>query len=329
MDELKVGLIGAGWIAESHVAHIDAAESIGLVAVCDADLTRAEAVAAPRKGRAYADWDEMFEREALDMVWVCTPPAHHRAPAVAALERGIHLYLEKPIARSLSDARAIVAAAQRSDAICAVGYQWRGTELLQRVRDTLMANEIGMLVSRNYGPVPVRRWFMDRRQSGGQILERASHHIDLQRAIGGEVGSVQASGGAVAIAGTGPADDAIEDALSLVMHFDSGAVGSIAVAWTPDGAPHVHALDVLAGIGSIWLKLGPDTFDIDGVAGGAQLQGSYGDPMRRSVERFLHQARAGDRREVFCTPQDALGTLAVAIACEQALTTGTTVEVTA
>ena len=74
---------------------------------------RAEAIAQPRGAHAYTRWEEMLERERLDLLWVCTPPLHHRAPVVAALADGVNVYLEKPIARTLEDAEAIVAAAVR------------------------------------------------------------------------------------------------------------------------------------------------------------------------------------------------------------------------
>ena len=66
----------------------------------------------------------MLEAEELDLLWVCTPPLHHRGPAVAALAAGVHVYLEKPIARTLEDAAAIVDAAGSAAGVCAVGYQW-------------------------------------------------------------------------------------------------------------------------------------------------------------------------------------------------------------
>ncbi len=317
-----MGLIGAGWIATSHVPHIEADGDAQLVAVCDRELARAEAIAGPRGGRAFGDWAEMLDADAFDAVWVCTPPRHHRAPTVAALERGIHVYLEKPIARDLGDARAIVAAARAADAVCVVGYQWRGSELLQRVRDLVSPGEVAMLVSRNYGPVAARGWFLDPAQSGGQILERASHHIDLQRAIGGEVVAVRATGSRVALAQSGESPPAIDDALTLTLQFAGGGVGAVSVAWSREGHPHVHALDVLAPQASIWCRLGPDTFDLGGVAAGSPLTGSYGDPMRRSVQRFLRLARGDREVGLFCTPQDALGTLAVAVSCERALVSG-------
>jgi predicted dehydrogenase len=318
-------MIGAGWIARRHVPAIDAADSAELVAVCDVDSSRAEAIAAPRDARAYREWHDMLDRERLDVLWVLTPPLLHREPTVAALERGIHVYLEKPIARTLGDGEAIVAAAATSEAICAVGYHWHATELLDRVRDATAGQSIGMLVSRNYGPAAARPWFVDRATGGGQVLERGSHHIDFQRAIAGEIVAVAAVGGSVALRGNRPGGD-IEDIVTLTLHFEGGALGSVNIAWTRDGHPGLYSLDVLADDASIWLELGP-SFRLHGLACGIELGGEYGDPFARSVARFLEAVHADDRSRVFCSPHDALRTLAVALACERALASGKTVPV--
>jgi predicted dehydrogenase len=321
MTPLTVGIIGGGWVARRHVPAIDAADAIELVAVSDADVSRAEAIATPRRARAYRDWASMLERERLDALWVCTPPLVHRQPTVAALERGIHVYLEKPIARTVSDGEAIAAAAATSEAVCMVGYQWHASELLDRVREATSDQTIGLLTGRNYGPVAGRPWFIDRAQGGGQVLERGSHHINLQRAIAGEIEAVEATPSPVKLARAG-ARGSIEDVLTLTFHFASGALGSVNMAWTADGQPELYSLDIIASDASIWLDLGPQQFRLRGMAGGVNLDASYGDPLDRSVARFLEAARSGDRKRVFCTPDDALSTLGVALACERALTHG-------
>jgi predicted dehydrogenase len=321
MTPLAAGIIGGGWIARRHVPAIDAAEGVDLVAVCDTERSRAEAIAAPRHARAYRNWEDMLETERLDALWVCTPPLLHRQPTVAALERGIHVYLEKPIARTVPDGEAIAATAAGSDAICMVGYQWHASELLERVREATSDQAIGLLAGRNYGPVAGRPWFIDRAQGGGQILERGSHHIDLQRAIAGEIEAVEAIASPVKLARTETRGN-IEDVLTLMFHFAGGALGSVSMAWTADGQPELYALDIITSDASIWLDLGPQQFRLRGMAGGVNLDASYGDPLDRSVARFLEAARSGDRKRVFCTPDDALSTLGVALACERALTHG-------
>ena len=325
MTPLRAGIIGGGWIARVHVPAIDAAPGVELVAACDIDADRAEAIAGPRGARAYVRWEEMLEREELDVLWVCPPPLHHRRPVEAALAAGVHVYLEKPIARTLADADAIVAAAEASPAVCAVGYQWHASELLEGAREALRGQQIAMLVGRNFGPVAGRPWFMDQAQGGGQILERGSHHIDLQRALAGEVASVEALAGTVGLAQ--PEPGSVADAIVLLLHFAVGAVGTIHSAWSRDGQPELYATDILATDATINLEFGPEAFRVGGVAGGKALSSEHGDPMGRSIGRFLDAVRAGDRDAVFCAPADARRTLAVALACERSLEQGRRVDV--
>ena len=326
MTRLRVGIVGGGWIARIHVPAIDALPGVELVAACDTAIERAEAIAGPRSARAYARWEDMLEQEELDALWVCTPPLHHRGPVLAALGAGVHVYLEKPIARTIEDADAIVEASRSSTAICAVGYQWHATELLDDVRQALAGQRVGLLLGRNFGPTAGRPWFMDQALGGGQILERGSHHIDLQRAIAGEISAVQAVAGTVGLAQDG-APGSIADAISLVLHFESGALGTVHAAWLKEGQPGVYSTDIMAPDVTLALELGPE-HRLTGRSRGADVATERGEPMDRSIARFLDAVRAGDAGLVACRPDDARRTLAVALACERALETGIRVPVT-
>jgi myo-inositol 2-dehydrogenase / D-chiro-inositol 1-dehydrogenase len=322
----RVGIVGAGWIAGLHADALDAIGSVRLVAVCDPDVNRANALARPRQATAYPDWEAMLEAERLDAVWICTPPLAHRPPALAALAANVHVYLEKPIARTLSDAQAIVDAAAASDAVCAVGYQWHASELLERAREATAGQSIAMLIGRNYGPVPARPWFLQRAEGGGQLLERGSHHVDLQRALAGEVDSVSAVPASPSAQARSKNGD-IEDFVLATLHFANGAIGSIAVAWTADDSPEHYSMDVIADEATLFIELGPEAFRIAGTQRGRRLDDEYDDPFRRSSERFLAAAAGGEPDRVFCTPADALQTLSVVQACERALAGGDRVPV--
>jgi len=322
---VRVGVIGAGWIAGAHLATLRALAEVEVVAVCDVDEARARE--AGGSAPAYTDWSELIAREAPDALFVCTPPLAHRDVTVAALEQGIHVYLEKPIARGLEDARAIVDAAERSDAVCAVGYQWRAVDVLADLRDALQGQEVGLLIGISTGPTQTRPWFLDRSQGGGNLLERASHQIDLERAVGGEVVAVQAAASSVALGqGQGERGD-IDDAAALALQFSNGGLGAIQVAWTRDGLPGAYSLDVLASESSLHLELDPE-FSLRGQSRGEHVEArSREHPLQRSVARFVTAARKRDDESVFCSPVDAARTLAVAIACEEALAGGGTVDV--
>lgn len=320
MTPLQAGIVGGGRIAGVHARAIDAAEDVRLVAVGDVDRERAEAMAGPRGAAAYTSWQEMLAGEHLDLLWVCTPPLHHRGPVVAALAAGVHVYLEKPVARTLEDAEAIVDAARSAAGVCAVGYQWHAGGLLEAAREALAGQQVGMLVGRNFGPAAARPWFVDREQGGGQILERASHHIDLQRALAGEIAAVDAFAAGARLSAA--AGSSIDDAIAIVLHFRSGALGTVHSVWSAAGQPGRYSIDLLAEQATITLELGPADHRISGVSRGHAIDAVFGDPMQRSIDRFLDAARRRDRSLVACPPDDATRTLVVALACERALADG-------
>jgi predicted dehydrogenase len=92
-----------------------------VAAVCDAQADVAGAMAAATGSTAYADWEAMFEAEPLDGAFVCTPPAVHLGPARAAFERGVPVYLEKPLARSLDETFGDLINGDRKSSVVSVG----------------------------------------------------------------------------------------------------------------------------------------------------------------------------------------------------------------
>lgn len=322
---VRVGIIGAGWMATQHMATLDRLDGVVVIAVCDLDGNRARELAG--KAASYTDWRELIAHETPDALFVCTPPLAHREVAVAALQQGIHVYLEKPIARGLEDARAIVDAAAASKAVCAVGYQYRAIEVLDDLRSALEGQELGLLIGIGTGPTKSRPWFLDRSKSGGNLLERASHQIDLERAIGGEVVAVKAAASTVLLAQSQGRQGDIDDAAVLILNFANGGLGAIQVAWTRDGLPSTYSLDIIGSDSSLRLELDPD-FALRGQSRGMPVEAiSRQHPVERGVSRFVTAARQGNKKGVFCSPADAAGTLAVAIACEEALVSGGTVAV--
>jgi predicted dehydrogenase len=323
---VRVGILGAGWIAADHVAALGKRDGAQVVAVADLDRSRAEALA-PEGAGVYESLDAVLDA-GIDALWVCVPPLAHREASVAALERGIHVYLEKPIARELDDARAIVAAAEASDAICAVAYQWHATEVLDDLERALEGQQIGLLVGRSIGPTGSRPWFLDRKQGGGNVLERGSHQIDLMRTIAGEVTRVQAAASDVALGQLDGGRGDIEDAATIMLHFESGALGTIVVAWTRAGQPGSYGVDIVATEATLALALDPE-FALRGVSRGKEVEAcGTQHPFERSIARFLEAVQTSDRSRVVTTPADAARTLAVANACEQALASGETLAVT-
>ena len=330
MDGTPVGIIGAGWMAQEHRRVLESLDGVSIAAVCDVDRERAGELASGTGARVYLDWRDLLDREDLAALAVCIPPLAHRDPAVEALTRGLPVYLEKPIARTLPDAAAIVEAAERTGTVCAVGYQWHALDLLDDLRQLLEGEQVGLLVGTSIGPTQSRPWFLDRRAGGGNLLERGSHHLDLARAVGGDVVSVQAAASGVRLArssdGTAAGGD-IDDAVTITLKLVSGALATVLVAWTRPGQPGSYGLDVVASDSTLRLNLDPD-FTLTGMSHDRPVtRKSASHPLVRSWRRFLQAVAQRDPSAVVCTPPDAAATLAVAVAAEQALETGKAVPV--
>ena len=306
MDSMAVGIVGAGWMAQEHRRVLETIDGVSIAAVCDVDRGRAEDLASGTGARVYLDWRELLDREDLAAVIVSIPPLAHRDPAIEALTRGLPVYLEKPIARTLDDAAAIVAAAERTGTVCAVGYQWHALDLLGDLRELLTGEQIGLLVGTSIGPTQSRPWFLDRQAGGGNLLERGSHHLDLARAVGGDVVSVQAAASRVRLARSAGADATegdIDDAVTIMLELASGALATIVVAWTRPGQPGSYGLDVVASDSTLRLNLDPD-FTLTGLSHDRVVdRRAASQPLERSLGRFLHAAAERDPSAVACRPR--------------------------
>src|SRR4051812_13924243 len=120
-EELTVGLLGAGLIAGVHGQAYRSAPGVRVAAVADPVPGKAERVAEPYGARAVSDLEELLDL-GVDVVDVCTPPTAHAAATVRALQAGRHVFCEKPITRTLEEARAVVRAADAARGLLMVGH---------------------------------------------------------------------------------------------------------------------------------------------------------------------------------------------------------------
>ena len=173
------------------------------------------------------------------------------------------------------------------------------------------------------GPTAARSWFLERSGGGGNLLERGSHQLDLQRAVAGEVESVQVAATGIHLAQSEIDPGDIEDAATMTLRFANGAVGTVILAWTTQGQPGAYTLDVLAPSATLHIKLDP-AFTLTGQVGDTRIKETMVvHPFERAIARFVDAVEAGEpRTRVFCTPRDAIGTLATALACERSLLEG-------
>jgi predicted dehydrogenase len=324
---VRVGVVGLGSMGWRHVGTLSRLPGVVLGGLVDVDEGRTEQASAKWGAPGFRSYEELLDRAPLDALLVCTPPVAHAAPALAAIARGIHVFVEKPIARRSEEAAEIVNAASRAGVVGAMGYQWRAIDFLDEIREKVTEQRLGLVAGRSIGPSSPRPWFLSWEEGGGVLLELASHDIDLARAIGGEVASVQAVATDVPLAdGVAPG---MRSALSISMQYRSGALGAIQVAWLADGLPTSWAVDVITDRGAYYVVLDP-TFALTGMSDGESIRREMTiSPSEANVARFVEAARAGEPEMVFCSLEDGARTLEVTLACGVALDSGEKVPIIA
>ena len=133
----RIGLVGAGFIAGRHVDALTAIEGVTVAGIADPRTERAEVLAARAGAAAYAHWEDLLDVERLDALWVCVPPHAHGAVEDSAVDRGLPLFVEKPLAADLQTAERLAERIDEAGLLTAVGYHWRYLDTLETVRELL------------------------------------------------------------------------------------------------------------------------------------------------------------------------------------------------
>lgn len=181
---VRLGFLGVGWIGRHRMEQIALHTSARIVAIADPEPARREAAAAHAPmARQFEHLGQLLEQD-LDGIVIATPSALHAEQAIAALERGLAVFCQKPLARTAVEANRVVAAARRADRLLAVDLSYRHTKAMQRIREVVRSGGIGSpfaidLVFHNaYGPDSA--WFYDKHQAGGGcVIDLGVHLVDL------------------------------------------------------------------------------------------------------------------------------------------------------
>ena len=248
----------------------------------------------------------------------------HRDPCLAAVERGLGVYLEKPVARTNEDARAIAEAVRASGAVVAVGYQYRAIDFLPDLRAAVEDDPLGLLTSYSVGATAGRPWFVTpgRGRRAGARASQPPHRPPVRDRRPGGVGAGRRHAGRPGRGRPAGRTPTSTTCSTLSLGFRSGAIGSVLVAWTSPELPSTYTLDVVSARSSVHVELDPG-FTARGTARGADVAlGLTMPPIRRGMERFLEAVRAGDPGLVACGVDAAAESLDVALACERALADG-------
>ena len=237
-NPLKMGVIGCGWYGMVDVQAAFKVGGVEIVAICDVDsqhleesATKIEALQGSRPQR-FKDYKELLAVPGLQAVIIATPPHWHALPFLAALDRGLDIYCEKPLAYDIREGQAMVAAAEKTDRIVQIGFQRRQSPAVRQARDYVQQGRLGRIVNVDVhihykagmrdttpqappasldwnqwcGPAPKLpyspqvghfAWRLEKAYGNGHLVDWGIHLIDATRWILNETmpHTVQASGG--------------------------------------------------------------------------------------------------------------------------------------
>ena len=233
-EPLKVGLVGAGGIANSHLpAYLEHTDRVRLTAVCDIIEDAASAYAKRANVDAiYTDLDTMLREADIDAVDLCHRHDLHAPHAIAAAEAGKHVIVEKPMANSVRDCREMVEAADKSGVTLMVAQHLRYMRTAAAAKRLIEDGKLGEIeavrthmVAGGYGRMDRRgHWMRDPKYAGGGVMMTTQvHHIDLLRFYVGDVKRV------FGICRTLQPDKlpGAEDLVAATLEFANGAVGHV------------------------------------------------------------------------------------------------------
>lgn len=230
---LQAAVIGAGAISSAHLqAYLTFPAQCRVAAVCDIypEKAKRQAEQFGLDADVYADYRELLQRGDIDLVSVCTPPYTHAELAIALLDAGKHVIVEKPMASSLEECDAMLEAAERSGKILSVVAQNRFTTPMMKLKQVLDTGLTGPIVHAQVdsywwrGHCYYDLWWRGtwEKEGGGCTLNHAVHHIDMLQWMNGMPDEVTA-----VMSNTSHDNAEVEDISIAIARYAGGALAQI------------------------------------------------------------------------------------------------------
>jgi scyllo-inositol 2-dehydrogenase (NADP+) len=232
---IRTAMVGLGKMGLSHLAIVRAHPDVDLVAGCDATTYLTDVLSKHAGLKCYADFDRMLEEQSLDALIIATPSKLHASMVEKALERGLHVFCEKPFVLDVADGERLVALAEGKTLVNQVGYHYRFVGAFKEAARIVATGALGTIHhvrAEAYGPVVLRQkggtWRSSKDEGGGALYDYACHAIDLVNFI---CGMPVAVGG---VARHGVFSHDVDDEVYSTFYYSSGASGQLSVNWSDE-----------------------------------------------------------------------------------------------
>jgi len=326
MQKTRVAFVGTGGRSWTHIERLKEFEDVELVGFMDILPERArEKQARANQGAAYGEYIQMLEEARPDALYVCVTPAEHGWIEREAIARGIHLFIEKPMALSMELARELCGAAREKGLITCIGFQDRYLDLVAQCRAWMQGRKIGLVDGAWVGGLPGVPWYPRYATCGGQLLEQNIHHFDLLRYLFGEPAKVYCAGGRGLVEMEGYD---LHDYSSAVITMENGVVATLHTGcYRGDGAPsfpngmNIHCEDC-----TIRYRL-RDSVTLDSQSERITYWKRGADWQTMMNRTFIDAVRTGDASAIRSPYEDAMKSLRLCLACNESLETGQIIDV--
>ena len=304
---VKLALAGTGWIAKVHARVALQQPDVELVAVINHRTDSMQSFAAEYDIRhQYTTVEELLDEGGLDGLVICTPNYLHAPQTIVALNAGVHVMVEKPMAMSATEARAVLEAGNQSDAVLMVAHCWRFHKEIRWLRDQVEAGRIGCIIRTksygvhvNWGPAG---WFVQKRLAGGgALVDMGIHAIDTTRFLLGDPEPVSV----FASIGTHYGNYDVDDTGLVTVNWESGVTSYLESGWWQphaDGPEAGTQLYGTSGFGQVFPTFmdipNAERSEVERVDAGfssehdshtmESLEGMYSAQMAYFVECILH-----------------------------------------
>lgn len=287
----RLGFLGLGWIGRHRLQAIADSGVAEVAALADPDPQALAAAATVARGAVALDGLEALLAHPLEGLVIATPSAMHARVARAALDAGLAVFCQKPLAISAADTAAVLDAARRADRLLGVDFSYREATALERVRALAAGGELGdvfawdLTFHNAYGPD--KPWFYDPALAGGGcVMDLGSHLVDfLHRASGAPAVLVESALFAAGTRLTGRPPAEVEDFAAATLHLEGGALARLSCSWRLSAGRDAQ-IEVAA-------------YGTRGAAVFRNVNGSFYD--------FVAEKHEGTRRQTLVEPPDAWG----------------------
>ena len=232
---IRVGMVGLGKMGLSHHAIVNAHPGIKVAAACDTTAYLTDVLGKYTGLKCYSDLDRMLAEEPLDAVVVSTPSKLHAPMVEKALNRGLHVFCEKPFVLDVADGERLAALAESKGLVSQVGYHYRFVGAFQEAARVVASGALGQVHhvrAEAYGPVVLRAkggtWRSAKNEGGGALYDYACHALDLVNFVVGPPAAVSG----VVMNKVFSRD--VEDEVYCSLFYANGATGQLAVNWSDE-----------------------------------------------------------------------------------------------